>query len=508
MRILTPQLVAVTAAGMLASGIVAFAGTPANAAAGDPDTTFNENVSAVNPNDNQRVASTAVQPDGKVIAVGRDTTGPGNGISRYNPDGTPDVAFNDQTRQLNLNSTAFTVAVQADGKILVGGKFGTPPGLLRLNPDGNLDRDFRESTRGLIDGGVWDLKVLPSGKILIGGGFRNLNGALGSKYFARLNSDGTPDLAFNANVNASLNLEDWVQEIAVQDNGSVVLGGFFQDQLFSSYLTRVNPDGTRDTNFTLGVLQTLNSDVESVALQPDGKILVGGHFSTPSPMLARYNSDGSPDTGFNNTISQHMIANEQAYSVRALPNGILLGGDFRPGEAPTPYLTAFTYDGQPANAYNNRISRDGFDDLVQWITEQPDGAVVVGGDFTTPSRYLARFQGDPPIDPPTPLPPLAGSTAPDKVTALKARKFANKLKLKWKEPSANGGAAITNYQAKIKKNGNWKKWKNVEPVANSKGKYTKNFKKLQSGKKYPVKVRAVNEIGNGKPLKKKFRTKG
>ena len=508
MRTLTSQVATIAAVGMLASGVVAFAGTPANAAAGDPDTTFNENVSAVNQNNNQRVTATAVQPDGKVIAVGRKETGPGNGISRYNPDGTPDVAFNNQTQQLNLNSTTWTVAVQADGKILAGGQFGVPAlGLLRLNPDGSLDQQFRDNTRDLFDGGVWHLIPLASGKVLVGGGFENLNGALGSQYFARLNSDGTPDLPFNANVQFSLNLDDWVQEMAVQDDGSILLGGFFQDPGTSSYLARVNPDGTRDGNFSARVQQTLNNDVESVTLQPNGQILVGGHFSTPSPMLARYNSDGTPDADFNNAITPHLIANEEALSVRALPSGILLGGDFRRGEAPTPYLTAFTYNGEPANAYNNRIARDEFDDLVQWLTEQPDGSVVVGGDFTTPSRFLARFQGDPPIDPPPPLPPLPGSTAPDKVTELKAKKYAKKLKLKWKEPSDNGGAAITNYQAKIKKNGNWKKWKTVEPVANKKGKYTKIFKKLQPDKKYRVKVRAVNEVGNGKAVKKKFKTK-
>ena len=508
MRTLTSHVAAIAAAGMLASGIVAFAGTPANAAAGDPDTTFNENVSAANPNDAQRVTSTAVQPDGKIIAVGRKDTGPGNGISRYNPDGTPDVAFNNQARQLNLNSTTWTVAVQADGKILAGGQFDVPaPGLLRLNPDGTLDRQFSDNTGNLIDGGVWHLIPLPSGKILIGGAFENLNGSLGSKYFARLNSNGTPDLNFNANVDFSLNLNDWVQEMALQENGSILLGGFFQDPGTSSYLARVNPDGTRDINFSLRVQQSINNDVETVTLQPNGQILVGGHFSLPSPMLARYNSDGTPDANFNNAVSPHLIANEEAYSVQALPNGILLGGDFRPGEAPTPYLTAFTYDGEPANAYNNRISADAFNNMVQWITEEADGAVVVGGEFTTPSRYLARFQGDPPINPPPPLPPLPGSTAPDKVTNLKAKKYTKKLKLKWKEPNDNGGAAITNYQVKIKKNGNWKKWKTVEPVANKKGKYTKIFKKLKPNRKYPVKVRAVNEVGNGKAVKKKFKTK-
>ena len=397
MRTLRSQVAGITAVGMLASGIVVLSGTPANAAAGDPDTTFSQNVSAVNQNNDQMITSAAVQPDGKVIAVGRIETGPGNGISRYNADGTADVAFNNQTRQLGVNATTWTVAVQADGKILAGGQFGVPaPGLLRLNADGTLDQPFSDNTRFLLDGGVWHLIPLPSGKILIGGAFENLNGALGSKYFARLNSDGTPDVAFNANVNASLNLDDWVQEMAPQEDGSILLGGFFQDPGTSSYLARVNPDGTRDINFSLRVQQSINNDVESVTLQSNGQILVGGHFSTPSPILARYNSDGTPDASFNNAVSAHLIANEEAYSVRALPNRILIGGDFRLGEAPTPYLTAFTYDGEPANAYNDRISRDRFNDRVQWITEQPYGAVIVGGEFTNPARYLAGFRGDPP----------------------------------------------------------------------------------------------------------------
>jgi len=397
MRTLRSQVATITAVGMLASGMVVLSGTPANAAAGDPDTTFNQNVSAVNQNNDKKITSTAVQPDGKIIAGGRIETGPGNGISRYNADGTPDVAFNNQTRQLGVNSTAWTVAVQADGKILAGGQFSVPaPGLLRLNADGTLDRQFSDNTSSLIDGGVWHLIPLPSGKILIGGGFENLNGALGSKYFARLNADGTPDLAFNATVNTSLNLDDWVQEMALQEDGRILLGGVFQDRGTSSYLARVNPNGTRDINFSLRVQQSINNDVESVTLQPNGQILVGGHFSAPSPMLARYNSDGTPDIAFNNAVSAHLIANEEAYSVRALPNRILIGGDFRPGDAPTPYLTAFTYDGAPADAYNRRISRNGINKQVQWITKQPYGAVIVGGEFTTPARYLARFQGDPP----------------------------------------------------------------------------------------------------------------
>ena len=151
MRTLRSQVAAITAVGMLASGMVVLSGTPANAAAGDPDTTFNQKVSAVNQTDDQMITSTAVQPDGKIIAVGRIETGPGNGISRYNADGTVDAAFNNQTRQLGVNATTWTVAVQADGKILAGGQFSVPaPGLLRLNADGAASEASAFLIRNLI----------------------------------------------------------------------------------------------------------------------------------------------------------------------------------------------------------------------------------------------------------------------------------------------------------------------------------------------------------------------
>ncbi|MGB1526319.1 MAG: delta-60 repeat domain-containing protein, partial [Miltoncostaeaceae bacterium] len=332
------------------------------------------------------------------------------------------MSFNIRTQALGLNSTTWTVAVQPDGKILVGGQFGFPAaGIIRLNPDGSIDQDFRVNTAGLIDGGVWHIQALENGKILLGGAFENLNGRLGSKYFARLNADGTADAGFNATVNTSVNLEDWVQEIAVQPDGKILLGGFFQNVLppgsaapVSSYLIRLNASGTVDTAFSRRVGQALNNDVESVSLQPDGRVLVAGHFSAPSPMLARFNSNGAPDTAFNNALRPHMIANQEGHSVEALPNRIVLGGDFRPGEAPTPYVTAFTYAGQPDAAYNAAIARQSLNGEVQWITKQSDGKTLLSGDFTAPSRYVARLEGDPPpaVSAPTSTPPPGPPAAP------------------------------------------------------------------------------------------------
>ncbi|MEO2140430.1 MAG: delta-60 repeat domain-containing protein, partial [Thermoleophilia bacterium] len=344
------------------------------------------------------------------------------------------MSFNIRTQALGLNSTTWTVAVQSDGKILAGGQFGSPvAAIIRLNPDGSIDEDFRANTAGLFDGGVWHIEALGNGKILVGGAFENLNGRLGSKFFARLNSDGTPDAGFNSIIHGWVDLNDWVQEIAVQPDGKILLGGFFQDVHppgaagpVSSYLVRLNASGTVDTAFSQRVGQALNNDVESVSLQPDGRVLVAGHFSAPAPMLARFNSNGSPDTAFNDAIRPHMIANQEAYSVEALANRIVLGGDFRPGEAPTPYVTAFTYAGQPDTAFNTAIARQPLDGEVQWITKQNDGKTLLSGDFTAPSRYVARVEGDPPPavsapnSTPPPGPPAAPAATPAPATPAQA----------------------------------------------------------------------------------------
>src|SRR6266851_1591525 len=165
------------------------------------------------------VSSLAVQADGKILVGGDFTTLGGQSrlcIGRLNADGTLDTSFNPGADYL-VNS----LAVQADGKILAGGSFTTLGGqsrnfIGRLNADGTLDTSFNPAPGA--NSGVYSLAMQADGKILVGGYFTILGGH-SRNYLGRLNADGTLDTSFNPDVNF------WVNSLAVQGDGKILVGG-------------------------------------------------------------------------------------------------------------------------------------------------------------------------------------------------------------------------------------------------------------------------------------------
>ena len=172
-----------------------------------------------NPDPNSTVSSLALQADGQILVSGVFTTlggQPRAHLARLNADGTLDAGFNPAA-----NSSVYSLAVQADGSILVGGAFTTLGGqarsrLARLNADGTLDPSFSPGA----DGSVYSLAVQADGKILAAGSFTTLGGEPRS-YVGRLNADGTVDPAFPPALN------NFVYALAVQADGKTVLGGAF-----------------------------------------------------------------------------------------------------------------------------------------------------------------------------------------------------------------------------------------------------------------------------------------
>ena len=116
-------------------------------------------------------------------------------------------------------------------------------------------------------------------------------------------SEGSPDADFNAAVGTQL--DGVVTSVAQQSDGKVVVGGMMDSP--SSGVTRFNANGTPDAEFNANVGtifgEGLSSNVESVLVQPDGKILATGWFVTPGIKLARINPDGQPDTEFNANVA-------------------------------------------------------------------------------------------------------------------------------------------------------------------------------------------------------------
>ena len=256
--------------------------------------TFNQTINAqsaldgFDPNANGTVRAVVVQPDGKILLGGSFTTLSPNGgaavtrnrIARVNADGTLDTTFNP-----NASNTVLSIAVQSDGKILLGGGFTTlsPNGgaavtrnrIARVNADGTLDAAFNPNANGT----VFSIAVQSDGKILLGGSLSTLspNGgaAVMRSGIARVNADGTLDTAFNPNANAGVN------SIAVQSDGKILVGGFFNNANSIGGQTR-NRIARLDA--TTGLADSFdpnaNGSVFSIAVQSDGKILAGGNFTT------------------------------------------------------------------------------------------------------------------------------------------------------------------------------------------------------------------------------------
>ena len=226
--------------------------------------------------------SVAVQSDGKVLISGSFSTYNGTSrgyVARLNSDGSLDTGF--LATGAGLNSGVSSIAVQSDGKVLIGGAFtaynGTSRGrVARLNSDGSLDTGFLATGAGS-DSSVYSVAVQSDGKVLIGGAFTAYNGTSRGRV-ARLNSDGSLDTSFLA-TGAGANGN--VYSIALQSDGKVLIGGDFSTYNGTSrgYVARLNSDGSLDTSF-LATGAGADISVNAVAMQSDGKILIGGWFTT------------------------------------------------------------------------------------------------------------------------------------------------------------------------------------------------------------------------------------
>jgi uncharacterized delta-60 repeat protein len=289
------------------------------------------------------VNAVAVQPDGKVLMGGRFSTVNGvarSGIARLNTDGSLDTTFQNGMAGLTLTVTpAAALALQPDGKVVVGGFFTTVNGvartnIARLNADGSLDTTFQNGMAGA-NGVVFALALQLDGKVLIGGFFTTVNGTARSG-IARLNSDGSLDTGFqNGMAGASL---PRVESISVQTDGRVLIGGGFGtvNGVSRIHLARLQTDGSLDTTFLNG-LAGPNGSVADLLVQPDSKVLVGGTFSSINGVarfrIARVNTDGSLDTTFQNGLAGvsniNDLASATVESLALQSDGkVLIGGGF------------------------------------------------------------------------------------------------------------------------------------------------------------------------------------
>jgi len=305
------------------------------------------------------------------------------------------------------------LAIQSDGKIVVAGISGYSATagnadftVVRYNTDGSLDTSF--DTDGIVitdfgpgtndDDYCRGLAIQPDGKIVVAG--RSfVTPATYALAVIRYNADGSLDTTFDGDGKAQFEMPAIIEmyAFALQPDGKIIVGGrafSFSTNSFNGLIARFNSNGSLDTSFGSNGSTTASvSGVFSVALQTDGKIVAAGtQGSDPAFAVARLNPNGSPDTSFGNggVTTFHPSVNDQAWFVKIrMDNQIFIGGHSSAiqGDA-RGTLLRFGSDGTLSQ---NVIYPE---QNAFWnMTFQPDGkALVVGASFNPSSGFtIKRF---------------------------------------------------------------------------------------------------------------------
>lgn len=290
------------------------------------------------------------------------------------------------------NGIIRSVRVQNDGRIWIGGDFTeydrVPQArIARLHINGIFDETFQHSPG--VDNPVTVAVPLPDGQVLIAGDFNSVGPVVRNR-IARLNSNGSNDGAFNL----PLGFSALVQTLTVQPDGKVVVGGFFDraSAAARNRIARLHPNGMLDAGFDPGAGP--DQAVTSVALQSDTKIVIGGLFTTVNslrrPGVARLNANGTVDSDFNPATGP----NGPVYAVAVQNDGrILVAGQFT------------TFDGelrsgiarlQPSGRLDRTFEPDpAISNAIYATALQDDGKIIIAGDFIAidgaPRNGIARL---------------------------------------------------------------------------------------------------------------------
>ncbi len=254
---------------------------------GTKDTTFATNIGTAA---SGSVGEVEFQSDGKIVLGGDFATWNGvtvNRIVRLNSDGTRDTAFTTATGSAVATASVRGLLLQSDGKILVSGNFttwkgNTVGGIVRLNSDGTQETSFTTNNgTGANVGGASSIRSLAvdaNGKILIGGQFSLWNGA-SVVNFTRLNADGSLDTTFNTNVGTGPS--GGVNEIVVQSSGKVVVVGGFTlwNGTSVGFRARLTDTGTRDATFLTTGVNNIFSTIWAAAIDGNGKMIFTGDMT-------------------------------------------------------------------------------------------------------------------------------------------------------------------------------------------------------------------------------------
>jgi uncharacterized delta-60 repeat protein len=273
----------------------------------------------------------ALQSDGKIVAVssiyimGIDDMA----IVRYNTDGTPDNSFGTNgvvnVDFAGVGDHATAVAIQSDGKIVAVGSSGSDIAVIRLNTDGTLDNTFATGGKYTLDinnasaESAWDVALQSDGKIVVvatGG-----TDMFCREIVIRLNTDGTPDVSFNGDGMFSpfcigMYNQTRLSSIAIQSDGKILVGGSKNNNFA---VTRINTDGTIDNTYGTSGTYSVTTPVVTeckLEIQDDDKLVATYSSASQTEVrLVRLNTNGTEDTGFgvNGTVTTQIATSSYNY---------------------------------------------------------------------------------------------------------------------------------------------------------------------------------------------------
>jgi uncharacterized delta-60 repeat protein len=308
------------------------------------------------PKEPYQVKSLKLQRDGKLLVGGiigsYKRTDILSCLIRINTDGNLDTTFYFRGFDVANNDVVNTIAIQNDGKILVGGHFirytyvnssYTSKSIVRLNSNGTVDTTFNSQRLGF-DGDVNIIVIQQDGKILVGGQFTQYNDVT-CNYLVRLNSNGSVDDEFTANYGNFL--DGQVTKIVIESDGCILVGGDFTD-----YLIRFNSDGTRNNKFA--PFSNINNTVHSLFVQSDNRILVG--FLNGTTTIRRFDKY---------CVMEDFTINSDGYIGTILEKDgmVYLGGDFSRITAAGEYSSNCIFSLDSTTRFNLRTSKENFNNL-------------------------------------------------------------------------------------------------------------------------------------------------
>jgi hypothetical protein len=361
-----------------------------NEAPGRVDDSFQPGLGADAP-----VRALAVQQDGKILVGGDFSTFDGlvlPRLARLHADGFVDRSFNPGR---GLDGSVWAVAEVADGRVMAGGSFTNVddvelPFLARLEPDGTRATDFAVRPDAAVR--VFAMAAGSTGEVYVGGDFTTINGAP-CPAVARLSRSGVWDATFRASGGEARS----VRALAVT-GGGVLVGGVFDnwDGSGAKNLVRLGSEGAVDRGFPVGLAP--NGPVHTLVLAPDGSVYLGGEFSAIGGFtragVARLLEGGlavdsafDPGSGANGTVLGAGLTGGDR---------VMVGGRFEQfGETPVGRFARLLGDGRVDEAF---FRGTGANEAVRALVIQPDGAIVLGGDFTEvngrPRSRVARIHAD------------------------------------------------------------------------------------------------------------------